>query len=262
MSATNSKQRPWYSDVNFWSDISPILFTESVIRQAEQDVNDIVKLLALAPGARVLDLACGIGRHSLHLAKKGYRVTGVDQARAFLDQAQHHASAAGVTPEFVCQDIREFRRPRAFDVALILWNTFGYFEDRSADLNLLKQVHESLHDGGKILIQTVGKEHLARRMRRGGRDWFEKGEYLELIERRVSKDWSREETRLICISGTTRREFNFSMRVYSGVELYELLKEAGFCKSQLYSSLQGDDYNSWTGEPTTYLGDLVVVADR
>ena len=70
-------------------------------------VDGIVALLGLDAGARVLDLACGHGRHAIPLAKRGFDVTGYDLSEVFLERARADAEAEGVTARWVRGDMRE-----------------------------------------------------------------------------------------------------------------------------------------------------------
>ena len=97
------------------------------------EVNGVVGQLGLAPGARLLDLCCGQGRHAVPLARLGLRVTGLDLSRPLLARAA--AAADGGPPVgLVAADMR--RLPFAdgsFDAVLNLFNSFGYLEDETQD---------------------------------------------------------------------------------------------------------------------------------
>src|SRR5206468_5375646 len=112
--------------------------------------------------ASVLDLCCGPGRHSLEFARHGFQVTGVDRTARYLDAARAAATGEGLTVEFVQGDMPHFQRPAAFDVALNLFTSFGYFEDEAEDLCVLRHLHTSLKPGGQVLLEMAGKEPLAR----------------------------------------------------------------------------------------------------
>ena len=77
--------QPWHEDDSFWETWGPLIFTPQRIADAIEEVTKIIKLLNIQPGSSVLDLGCGIGRHSLELARRGYQVTGVDRTRGYLD---------------------------------------------------------------------------------------------------------------------------------------------------------------------------------
>ena len=87
------------------------------------------RLLDLAPGLSVLDLACGHGDLAGALAARGCAVTGLDSSAAFLDRARADAAAAGVSVEYVADDMRELPWAGRFD-RVVSWSTaFGYFDD-------------------------------------------------------------------------------------------------------------------------------------
>ena len=109
------------------------------------------RLLDLAPGLRVLDLACGHGDLAGALAARGCAVTGLDSSAAFLDRARADAAAAGVSVEYVAGDMRELPWAGRFD-RVVNWSTaFGYFDD---DVNraVLGQIARVLRPGGRLAM--------------------------------------------------------------------------------------------------------------
>ncbi|HEX3213864.1 MAG TPA: class I SAM-dependent methyltransferase, partial [Actinomycetota bacterium] len=118
------------------------------------EVNGVVGQLGLAPGARLLDLCCGPGRHAVPLAQLGYRVTGLDLSRPLLARAA--AAAAGQRVGLVAADMR--RLPFAdgsFDAVLNLFNAFGYLEDEAQDELVLAEVARVLAPGGRFLQELA-----------------------------------------------------------------------------------------------------------
>ena len=136
-----------FEDDEFWRDLGPILFTPDRWERAGGDVDQILQLLDPAPGASILDLACGPGRIALELARRCFRVTGVDRTAAYLAEARERAEADGLGVEFVDADMREFTRPDAFDLALNVSTSLGYFEDPADDRQVLENVYASLAPG-------------------------------------------------------------------------------------------------------------------
>src|SRR5204863_7756432 len=135
------------------------------------EVDQLTKLLDLDSPAKVLDLCCGLGRHSLELARRGFDVTGVDRTGVYLRRAQKQADSEGLKIEFVQEDMRQFCRPEAFDLTLNLFTSFGYFESPAEDRRVLVNVHKSLQPGGRLVMDMMGKEIIARVFRE--RDWRE-----------------------------------------------------------------------------------------
>ena len=117
--------KSWYQDDHFWKVVETILFGEQRVANAASEVDQLTKFLKLQPPAKVLDLCCGVGRHSLELARRGFDVTGVDRTDVYLRRAQRQADSEGLKIEFVQKDMRQFCRPNTFDLTLNLFTSFG-----------------------------------------------------------------------------------------------------------------------------------------
>lgn len=232
--------KTWHEDDRLWKRTAPFLFSERRWTAAPQEVENIITLLKLPPNASVLDLCCGVGRHSLELARRGFRVIGVDRTVSFIEEARRRAEAEKLSVEFVGGDMRRFRRPEAFDVAINLFTSFGFFEDPKEDKHVLENIYASLKPGGKFLLDVMGKEVLARIFQK--RDWIEEDGVL-LEERQLHDGWSRIETRWIILRGAEREEFTLILRLYSGAEMVALLKEVGFSRVELFGNFAGAPYD-------------------
>ena len=90
------ERKPWHEQDGFWETVAPILFAERRWLDTPAEVDQVVSLLGIGSGAHILDLCCGVGRHSLELARRGFRVTGVDRTRPYLDRASKQAEAEGL----------------------------------------------------------------------------------------------------------------------------------------------------------------------
>ncbi|MGD9147136.1 MAG: class I SAM-dependent methyltransferase [Anaerolineae bacterium] len=230
----------WHEQDVFWQTVP--LFDQDRLEAAPQEVDGIISMLGLEPPAAVLDLCCGVGRHSLELARKGYRVTGVDRTATYLEIGRQRAGDEGLDVEWIQADMREFVRPQAFDAAINLFTSFGFFEDPAEDQQVVNNLYRSLKAGGALVIELMGKEVLARVFL--PRDWTELPDgTLFLQERRVSRDWTWIENRWIVIKDEQRREFEVGHRLYGGQELRRLLQDAGFSSVELYGDLNGAPYD-------------------
>ncbi len=236
-----SEKLPWHDDDLLWQALGPVRFTETIAQTTDIPVDRIVERLGGEPGARLLDLCCGIGRHSLEFARRGFRVTGVDRTESYLDQARRAASEEQLDVEFVREDMRRFRRPDAFDAAYNVYTSFGYFDDEEEDLEVLRSLHASLRTGGKLLMEMMGKEVLARVFRE--RDWDDRDGTTLLQERKVSRDWSWIENRWVLLRGRERKEFTLAHRVYSAIELRGALEAVGFRGIDVFGGLDGRPYD-------------------
>jgi SAM-dependent methyltransferase len=233
----------WYENDAFWKDVQPVLFTEERWQAADPEVEAVVALTGVEPGAAVLDLGCGPGRHAMAFTRRGYRVTGVDRTAQYIEEAGQEASRQGLEIEWVCADMREFRRPDSFDLAMSMLTTFGYFDDPAEDRQVAEHVLTSLKPGGFLVIELMGKEVLARIFTQ--RDWQELPDGVILLEEReLAEDWTRLALRWIVVRGERRKEHRFMLRLYSAAELKNLLTSTGFAQVEAYGSLQKAPYDN------------------
>jgi SAM-dependent methyltransferase len=235
------EKNQWYENDLFWETFRCELFSDERLRAAPQEVDRLVELLQLQPGARVLDLCCGIGRHSLELARRGYRMTGFDRTAGYLERARQAAQAEGLRVDFVQGDIRRFCALEEFDAVVNFFTSFGYFEDANDDKRVLLNTYASLKQGGRLLIELVGKEVLARTFQ--PRDWHERDGRIFLRETEATQDWSWIKNRWILLENGRQKEFSFGHRVYSAVELTSLLKRCGFAEVKVFGDLTGAPYD-------------------
>ena len=233
--------KTWYEQDDFWEKWASVLFPEERWEKAPEEVDNLILRLGISPGATLLDLCCGPGRHSLEFARRGFSVVGVDRTETYLRKARSLAKTEGLELEFVREDMRTFCRPDSFDAAINLFTSFGFFEDAKDDELVAKNVHVSLKDGGFFLIDTVGKEILARIFRE--RDWYDVDGAMMLEERRVTQNWSWIENRWILVKDGKADEFEFGFRLYSAAELSALLRGCGFEAIEVYGDLAGAPYD-------------------
>jgi SAM-dependent methyltransferase len=232
----------WYDDDTFWETFRDYMFDPARLAQTRAEVDQLLALLKLGSGVHLLDLCCGIGRHSLEFARRGFMVTGVDCTARYLELARDGAARENLSIEFVHSDMRAFVRREAFDGALSMFTSFGYFEDPADDLRVARNVCESLRPGARLMIDVNGKEVVAAKFRE--RDWNRRADGTIVIEeRRVLDGWSKLESRWTQLRGTERRESTLVVRAYSGVELSMLLREAGFREVVTHGSLAATPYD-------------------
>ena len=197
-------------------------------------------LQALEEG-RILDLACGPGRHAVALARKGFRVTGVDISSFLLQKAMALARAESVNVEWVRDDMRHFVRPEAFNLVINMFTAFGYFDDKRDDLRVLRNMHRSLCKGGVLVIDVMGKELLARGFLPTTSDELADGRML-IQRHEIFDNWTRIRNQWIVIENDVATTFRFHNTVYSGQEIQDRLFEAGFRDVRLFGSVDGSEY--------------------
>ncbi|MCE5238728.1 class I SAM-dependent methyltransferase [bacterium] len=237
--------RPWHDQDRFWELRAKFMFAGERWERTPQEIDAVLALLDLPEATDILDLCCGPGRHSLELARRGCRVTGVDRTVPYLNEARERAAAEGLAIEFVQQDMREFRREDSFDIALSMFTSFGYFEDPADDRRVIENLCASLRPGGKLLIEMMGKEVLAARLASNlpVKRWQEAEGILFLTDSVIERDWSWIHNREVYLVGDERVEFDVDHRLYSAVELKTLLTDCGCGEVVCYGTLAGTPYD-------------------
>lgn len=231
----------WFEDQDFWLTYAPLMFDESRWAEVPDVVDSLQALSSIQPGDRVLDLCCGVGRHSVEFARRGFSVTGVDITQAYLEAAAETGKIAGAALELVHDDARHFSRPGYFNLCLNLYTSFGYFSRREDDLLLLRNCAKNLAPDGCLILETVGKETAARDFVK--REEFERAGWNVTTEYKILGDWEFEENRWILEKGTERVDHSFALRLYSGYEMKLALAEAGFAAVSIFGGLDGKPYD-------------------
>jgi SAM-dependent methyltransferase len=216
------------------------MFPVQRIAAASQQVADSLTLTK-PPGKTALDLCCGPGRCSIALAKRGFSVAGVDKTKYLLDKARLAARKESVKIEWVRADMRDFRRLNSFSLALSMFTSFGYFDDKNEDVLVLRNIFESLQPGGVCLIEVLGKERLAKVFQPTSSTLLPDGTLF--VERReIFDDWTRIRNEWLLIKNRRAKRFQFHNTIYSGAELRDRMEHVGFRRVELYGSLKGDGY--------------------
>jgi SAM-dependent methyltransferase len=191
--------------------------------------------------ASVLDMCCGHGRHSLELARRGYRVTGVDRNQAFIEAAATDARNAGVDVDWQVADMREFVPQHPYDAVLNLFFAWGYLESEAADRQALGIMANALGPGGQLVIEYQNRELVLQHIQRTWR-WLASGDVL-LREFQFEPSTSRLSGAQIVIRASGERvERRFDLRLYTCTELLQLLMAEGLTPTALYGSYGGEAF--------------------
>lgn len=141
----------WFKDW-FNSPYYHLLYQHRSEAEAETFIARLLDFLKPHPNARLLDLACGKGRHARFMARKGYHVTGIDLASESIALAQNSAHER---LQFEVGDMRNIGKEKAFDYVFNFFTSFGYFDQTADNLLVLRSVHQALVPNGYLLIDFL-----------------------------------------------------------------------------------------------------------
>lgn len=231
----------WFEDEALWTAFAPVMFEERRWAEAPAIVDAALKLSGTVEGAAVLDAACGPGRHAIEFARRGCAVTGVDLCAPFLEAGRESAEDEGLALDWVRADLRSFKRPGAFDLAVNLFTSFGYCDSPEEDLAILRNLRASLKPGGAFIVELVGKETAVRDYVES--EWYERDGMTVLADYAVIGPWAGLRNHWVLYRGSERFERSFVQRLYAGTELQALLLAAGFESAQIFGDLEGSPYD-------------------
>ncbi len=144
-------QSDWYKKI--WTlDIQ----NQSWVEDTNRQVDFLIEILKLNGNERILDLACGFGRHSLELARRGFDVTGVDITPDYIRYASQMAEKEKLNARFICSDIRDVSFENEFDVVLNMADgAVGYLENDEENLIIFSVVSRALKSNGKHFMDIM-----------------------------------------------------------------------------------------------------------
>ena len=232
----------WFKDESFWKETYNFLFPETIFDDSEEQIENVLRLIGFDVSS-VLDLCCGPGRCSIALAKKGFFVTGVDLSPYLLDKAIKRSKDENLKIDWVLEDMRKHVRSVSYDLVLNMFTSFGYFDDKSDDLIVLRNVFASLKPGGAFLIDVMGKERLAKIIQPTLSNVLDDGTMI--VQRpEIYDNWTRVKNDWTVIKDDRAKTFTFHHTVYSGQELKDRMEQAGFKNIKLYGNFDGSAYDS------------------
>jgi len=224
-----------------------------------QELDLFSDILKLSQDNKILDLCCGQGRHSLELAKRGFKyVEGIDRSHYLIQKAKLRAKKSELNAKFKEGDARKLPyTPDTFDVVMVLGNSFGYFETIQDDMRVLKEIFRVLKPWGKLLIDITDGEYLRKQYKPRSWEWIDKKCFV-CRERSLSTDKQRLISRELIThveKGIIADQF-YAERLYTSKTIAELLKTVGFSDIILPDQLSP---NSQRNQDLGMMGTRIIV---
>lgn len=207
-------------------------------------IDGVERFLRLEPRSRILDLACGSGRQTLELARRGHRVLGVDAAEEPLAEARASARAERLTVHFLKTDSRQITYRSEFDAVVSLFSAFGSAKAEREDLKILECVRRGLKPGGQLLLDVLNKEWLMRHFEPNFWEQGEDGKGTVVLDQiSFNFDTGRLDNHRTLVSKDGTRSPSFvSFRIYTLTEIKGLLERAGLAYRQCWGGFDGSAY--------------------
>ena len=151
----------------FFDAHAPVYMENPFTKNTIEEVDFILEELKLPPGSHILDVGCGTGRHSVELAKRGYKVTGIDISSGMLSQAKKTAKNAGVEVDWIHADASMFTFSQSFDAAICLCEgAFGLLgtddDPLEHELSILRNINDALKAEKKLILTALNGFRMIR----------------------------------------------------------------------------------------------------
>ena len=228
----------WYKEI--WTlDIQ----NQSWVEDTKRQIDFVIDKLHLKGGERILDLACGFGRHCLELARRGFSVTGVDITPAYIRFAEEKAHKDGLPANFLCCDIREVRFDQEFDAVLNMADgAIGYLENDTENQKIFSTVSKALKHGGRhfmdIMNGSYADSHFPCRLWEAGKKCLTLSEFEWNDKTRTMLYGQLDFTYGQPITKPDISEGN-SIRLYTLAEITEILSSLGMNVIESYADFEG-----------------------
>jgi SAM-dependent methyltransferase len=222
MSGVLSEQIPedWYATA-FDAASAEMAWTD----RTGPEVDRVMKIMQPRGDDRVLDMACGSGRHSLELRRRGFEVVGADISADLIEIARRDAAEAGLDVDFVLSDLRDLDFEDEFDLVLNLNDgAIGYLESDEENLRTFEVISRALRPGGRNLLQLPNALYARERLPQ--RSWIPATSMIELVEHRYNKKTKRLEGLMVAARfGEVLADLDgieFTQRLYTVDELRQI----------------------------------------
>ena len=225
----NYTRNDWWKD--FFNKIYLITDARSICNPSltRQEVGLLEEVLDLDKNDRILDLCGGYGRHSLELARRGYRdLTVLDFSNYLIRLGRKMARKAYLNIKFVRGDARfSGLKANDYSVIFIMANSFGYFQDQRENLLILKESHRLLKRGGRLLLDLTNPDYVRNNLKR--LSWHEASKDVIVCRQRELKgNIIRAREIVISKKKGLIRDGCYCEQIYNRDRITRLLKGIGF----------------------------------
>ena len=217
-------------------------YSESLTdERTDAEVSALVSLLGLDRPKKILDLACGFGRHTNRLAALGHSMTGIDITPGFLEIARQDAAQRNVEVQYQQGDMRSISFEDEFDYVMLLFTAFGYFSDEE-NLKVMINVGNALKPGGLLIFDTPNRDAFLKEMR----PFIVVEKEGNLMIDRISFDslQGRIYNKRIVFRDGVRKDKPYFTRLYNPNELKPLINQAGLELHRLYGGWDAKEFSS------------------
>jgi SAM-dependent methyltransferase len=233
------KLKCWYEDW-FADERYLALYRHRNSEEASQALDLIESSTHIGKEAAILDLACGAGRHSIGLAKRGYtNITAIDLSPTLIREAKNNAQRENVNVHFFIEDMRLFHG--SFDLVMNLFTSFGYFEFDNENEEVIEKASKSLNNNGFLIIDFLNASVIRKNIVTHDEKIINHDERIEQFREIVN---NRVEKRIIIHSSSGSKEYKESVRLYDLMDFEKMFFKTGLIVKDIFGDYSGSPFDA------------------
>lgn len=205
-------------------------------KQTSNEVSMIENILNIYPPLKMLDIGCGIGRHSIEFARRGYDVKGIDVAETYLKQAIEKSKELNLNITFEFKRGSQITEQDTYDFAIAYYHTLGFMDDNELQIHF-SNIYKAIKTDGKFLLRTAGPQIIPNIKQEKIRNWGEKNNQFILSEKYIEDGYRIENCITIDTIKDEITEYQEKQRAFSLNDIINLLNSCGFLKVDCYKDL-------------------------
>ncbi len=238
----DTPEKEWFAE---WFDHPLYLKVYSHRDDAEaktclETIIQATELGSLTPSAvRVMDIACGAGRHALELARLGFKTTANDLSPFLLECTRTQAEQENISLECTREDMRRITAENTYDLIVQLFSSFGYFKAKEEDQEVLRNVYKALKKNGRYVLDLINPVYLKKNLVPSSSRTVEDLTLLE--ERRIENGRVIKQITITAPDESIR--FEESVRLYEQEAIQEMLETVGFSIKSVLGDYEGTAFD-------------------
>lgn len=228
----------WFKD---W--FSSELYLSVYKHRDDADAKKIIDLIRaetnLQMGSKVLDAACGAGRHANYMQSLGYDVTGFDLSKTLLRYAVEEAKVSGLAKNYLCSDIRNVPLKTKYDLIVNLFTSFGYFETDEENFRFIETAYDLLNEQGFYVLDYLNEKYVKENLVESSE---KKINEQKIIEKRMISG-ERVIKEIIIFDKGKEIPYLESVRLYSSEYLEKKFRDIGFKIKNIFGNYDGNSFD-------------------
>ncbi|MCU0343965.1 MAG: class I SAM-dependent methyltransferase [Ignavibacterium sp.] len=211
-------------------------------KDAEEHIKLILDNIKIPSRSKILDMACGAGRHAVILARKDFEVTAVDLSENLLLIARQSAKDENLKINFIRSDIREFKTDEKFNLIINLFTSFGYFDSDEENFSVLQKAYDLLADDGFFVLDFFNSHFLQKNLIESSEEIMDEvkiHQFRKIKENRVRK-------KIVITKDGNLSQFEESVRMFTKEELTKAIKNIGFDIYKTFGDFLGNNFEQFT----------------